>query len=659
MFLKLNILLIFIISFHNSAGISNDFIDQDNYDFDYSDENLQFKKSAPLTKQGQLPNQCPSRSTGGVKSVSNGMFQNLIHQECELGSPSLWPEDYGPTAFNNPTALNNFDFVIVGAGSAGSTLANRLSERSDWNILLLEAGGDPPIESQIPAFYPFVMNTSYTHNHFGTKSPKAGNGFKNGPYVASGKMLGGTSSVNVMLYVRGVPEDYNEWNVTGWSFNDVLPYFKKSEDNKDFPSNKYHGTNGPLSVKYFGSTPEISTVIFSGINEIGYKKLDDFNQDQHIGFVESQGTLINSERCSTARAFLSPIKNRPNLKIIKNARATHLIMNNLKVDGIKFLLRGRSMKVRARKEVILSAGAFESPKILMLSGIGKSVDLKPLNIKQELDLPVGYNLQDHVISLLNFNFLKSAPPTDKISNYFDSLYAYLNTRTGPFSGVGCFNILGFINTDNKTSNVPNIEYMHFCFLKEQNNVDRILPNLGFDDQILSTVYKTIKEAPMLSAAPILLKPKSRGTVKPRSRNIFDNPIINFNYFDHNDDLIAMVKGIKEYRKLLNTLSFKQIEISDVRMSFPECDKLAFDTNSYWLCYLKYMSSSASHPVGTCKMGEKSDSSAVVTPELKVKGIKGLRVIDASIMPSIIRGHTNAPTIMIAEKGADLIKNEYK
>ena len=502
------------------------------------------------------------------------------------------------------------------------------------------------------------MNTSYTYNYFANKTPKASNAYKYGPLIPSGKMIGGSSSVNAMLYLRGVPEDYNDWNVTGWSFKDVLPYFKKSEGNKNFAANDYHGTKGPLSVEYYGSTPELSAAIFGAVNELGYKKLDDFNQDQHIGLFQSQGTLINSERCSSARAFLSPIKTRPNLKVIKNARATHLIMNNLKVDGIKFLLRGRSMKVRARKEVILSAGAFESPKILMLSGIGKSEDLKAIKIKQELDLPVGYNLQDHMMTTLHFNFLKSNPPTDKITDSFDALYSYLNTRTGPYSGVGCLNTIGFINTDDKTSNVPNTEYLHMCFIKQQSIMTQIYQNFGYNDDVLHILNKANQEAPVLSVAPILLKPKSRGTLKPRSRNIFDNPIINFNYFGDDDDLVTMIKSIKEYRKLLRTATYKQLEMTDIRMPFPECDKFTYDSDDYWRCYLKYMSTTIYHAVGTCKMGEESDSSAVVTPELKVKGIKGLRVIDASIMPSVIRGHTNAPTIMIAEKGADMIKSEY-
>lgn len=502
------------------------------------------------------------------------------------------------------------------------------------------------------------MNTSYTYNYHASKTPKAGNGYKYGSFIPSGKMLGGSSSVNAMLYLRGVPEDYNEWNVTGWSFKDVLPYFKKSENNKNFATNQYHGTNGPLSVENYGSTAIISEQIFKGINEIGYKKLDDYNQDQHNGFLLSQGTLKNSERCSSARAFLSPIKNRPNLKVIKNARATHLIMNNLKVDGIKFLLRDRSMKVRVRKEVILSAGTFESPKILMLSGIGKNEDLKPLTIKQELDLPVGYNLQDHLMTNMPFSFLKSTPPTDTETDSHDALYSYLTKRTGAFSGVGCLNIVGFINTDDKTSNVPNIEYIHSCFLKKQKVFNQIYESFGFNDYVIHHLSKANDDAPLFSVAPILLKPKSKGTLKPRSRNIFDNPIINFNYFDVDDDLVTMIKSIREYRKLLNTTGYKQLEITDVRIPFPECDKFTFDSNNYWRCYLKYMSTTIYHGVGTCKMGDESDTSAVVTPELKVKGIKGLRVIDASVMPSVIRGHTNAPTIMIAEKGSDLIKKEY-
>jgi len=490
------------------------------------------------------------------------------------------------------------------------------------------------------------------------KTAKASNGYKLGPYYPTGKMLGGTSSVNAMLYVRGTPEDFNQWNLTGWTFNDVLPYFKKSEGNKVFSTSKYHNSNGPLSIENYGSTDSISSGILDGIKELGYKELNDFHQDEHIGFFKAQGTLINSERCGTARAFLSSVRDRPNLKVMKYARVTSLIINNSRVEGVKFLLKGRTMKVLARKEVILSAGSFESPKILMLSGIGRKEDLAPSRIQQVADLPVGYNLQDHLITFQYFNYVKSSAKIDELSKNYNSMNSYLTQRSGLYTGIGCSDILGFINTDDKKTKIPNIEYIHMCFSKQMIEFKEFIQNLGYNDHVMSQLITANEISPLFFTLSVLLMPKSRGTIKLRSPSIYDNPIINLNFFDDDDDLITMIKSIREYRKLLNTKSFKKHKITETRVRFPECDAFSFDSDNYWRCYLKYISSAVYHPVGTCKMGYESDPTTVVTPNLKVKGISGLRVIDASIMPTNIRGHTNAPTIMIAEKGADIIKSEY-
>ncbi|XP_070506800.1 glucose dehydrogenase [FAD, quinone]-like [Chironomus tepperi] len=655
MLIKLTFLVIVLNILQNTAEIVNEY---DNDELNKLDETSFVDFGPSLSKSGRIQHECLLRSTGSTNNIINGMYQNLVRNECALSSPSLWPADIGPAVFKQTQRLDNFDFIIVGAGSAGSILANRLSERSDWNVLLIEAGGDPPMESQIPYFFSTTWNTSVSYSYFGTKTSKASNGYKHGPYYPTGKMLGGTSSVNAMLYVRGVPEDYNNWNLTGWTFNDVLPYFKKSEGNKVFSSGKYHNINGPLSVENYGSTDPISSGIYEGIKELGYKKLDDYHQDEQIGFINSQGTLINAERCSTARAFLSTVRDRPNLKVLKYARVTRLIINNSKVEGVKFLLKGRSMDAFARKEVILSAGSFESPKILMLSGIGRKEDLAPSRINQVVDLPVGYNLQEHLITFQYFNYLKSSSSTDEITNYFNAMNSYLTQRSGIYTGIGCSNVLGFINVNDKKSKIPNIEYIHMCFSKQMIGFKEFIQNLGYNDHVMNQLIKANEIAPLFFTLSVLLMPKSRGTIKLRSRSIYDNPIINLNFFDDDDDLVTMVKSIREYRKLLNTTSFKKHEITETRVKFPECDVFPFDSDNYWRCYLKYMSSAIYHPVGTCKMGKESDPTTVVTPNLKVKGISGLRVIDASIMPTNIRGHTNAPTMMIAEKGADIIKSEY-
>lgn len=474
-------------------------------------------------------------------------------------------------------------------------------------------------------------------------------------------MLGGSSGVNAMIYSRGIKDDYDNWNVTGWRYDDVLPYFLKSEGNKKRSNGKFHNTDGPLSVDDFPNEEIIKKGVLGGAAELGYEILQDMNEEVHNGFVLAQGTIKNGERFSAAKAYLTPIINRPNLKVIKNGLVTSLIINdnNKQVEGVNFELKGRNFKARARKEVILSAGTFESPKILMLSGVGRSNDLKPFNIPQIIDLPVGYNLQDHVHTTLNFKFLKSLAPDDSFSDASDAMYSYLTKRSGTLSTIGCFNLLGFINTKNlKAKSNPDIEFLHECFPKKMINFNKTMETLGLSDNIISQLVSADQEAAILGSSATLLLPKSRGTIKLKSRNIRDHPKINLGYFDVDEDMQTIIRALREYRKLLQTKSFNGFEIEELRYQLSDCDVLKFDSDEYWRCYISYFSTTMYHAVGSCKCGELSDTTTVVLPNLQVKGMERLRIVDASIMPNIISGHTNSVVMMIAEKASDLIKAEW-
>lgn len=406
-----------------------------------------------------------------------------------------------------------------------------------------------------------------------------------------------------MIYTRGVKDDFDNWKVNGWKFDDVLPYFLKSEGNKKKPKGIYHSTDGPLSVDDFSNDEIIKKGVLGGAAELGYNILDDMNADTHGGFVNSQGNVVNGQRCSAAKAYLTPIKNRPNLKVIKNALVTSLIINNKRVEGVNFRIgrRRRNLRAYAKKETILSAGAFESPKILLLSGIGREVDLKPFNIPQIVDLPVGYNLQDHVTSVLNFKFLKSLAQDDTFSDTSDNMYSYLTKRKGIFTSTGCTNLLGFVNTKDKTkTNNPDIEFLHTCFPKKMIGFQKLLEDFGMSDNTIQQLVAANQDAPILGASPIVLLPKSRGTVKLKSRDIADHPQINPAYFDDDDDMQTMIRGIREYRKLLRTKSFAGFEIEELRYRLPDCDVFTFDTDDYWRCYVSFFSTTMYHPVGTCK-----------------------------------------------------------
>nr|XP_012217942.1 PREDICTED: glucose dehydrogenase [FAD, quinone] [Linepithema humile] len=561
-----------------------------------------------------------------------------------------------------------YDFIVIGGGSSGAVVASRLSEVSDWNVLLLEAGPDENEITDVPSLAAYLQLTKLDWKYKTEPTGKACLAMKGGRCNwPRGKVLGGSSVLNYMLYVRGNRHDYDHWESlgnTGWGYEQILYYFKKSEDNRNpyLQKSPYHATGGYLTVQESPwKTPLVVAFVQAGV-EIGYENRD-INGERQTGFMISQGTIRRGSRCSTAKAFLRPVRLRTNIHTAMNSHVTRIVIDPLtmRAIGVEFVRDGRRQIVRARKEVILSAGAINSPQILMLSGIGPKEHLQHIGIPVVRDLQVGNNLQDHV-GMGGLTFLIDKPVAivqDRFQATPMMMHYVINGR-GPMTTLGGVEGYAFINTKyaNRSVDYPDVQFhMAPASINSDAGV-QVRKVLGLTDEVYNTVYRPITNRDTWTIMPLLLRPKSRGTIRLRSSNPFHSPIINANYFSDPMDIAILVDGAKLAIKVSEAKVFKQFGSRLHRIKVPGCKHLKFGSDAYWECHIRHISMTIYHPVGTAKMGPSTDPTAVVDPRLRVYGVTGLRVIDASIMPTICSGNTNAPVIMIAEKGSDLIKQDW-
>jgi choline dehydrogenase len=539
---------------------------------------------------------------------------------------------------NTTRDAGTFDYIITGAGSAGCVLAARLSESGRHRVLLLEAGGkDRSPWIHIPMGYPRL----YTHpaiNWRYESEPESGLNMRR-VYHPRGKVLGGTSAINGMIYMRGNHADYDDWRqmgCEGWSFESVLPYFKKAE-NQARGADDYHGVGGPLGVSDQPDRSELMEAVIAAGVQAGLPRNDDFNGARQEGVGYYQSTIARSRRASAAVAYLHPTRGRKNLTVATHAHATRILVEEGRATGVEFRTPQGMQVARARNEVIVSGGVFNSPQLLQLSGIGPADVLAKAGVPLVRELPgVGVNLQDHFINQLLFRCAKPVTMNALAGSFWRQAIACIQyglTRAGPMAANGIC-VGAFARSDARLER-PDIQInMRAWSIKERTKTSFIMhPFHGFT---LSAVH---------------LKPDARGTVHIKSANPFDYPEIHLNFLRTAHDVQAMTAGMRLVRKISQQPALAPYVAEEIAPG------PTVNTDAELEADARERANSNLHPVGTCRMGRGVE--AVVDPRLRVHGIAKLRVVDASVMPSIVAGNTNAPVIMIAEKASDMILEDAK
>ncbi|XP_044749415.1 glucose dehydrogenase [FAD, quinone]-like [Coccinella septempunctata] len=549
-----------------------------------------------------------------------------------------------------------FDFIIVGGGSAGSAIANRLSEIEEWKILLLEAGDVNDDFTDIPYFFEPALNSDRNWGYFTIPQRNACLGRINNqcPY-AQGKILGGSGTMSGLVYSRGIKRDFDKWSsqgIPGWTWDDVLPYYKKIEN---YESQKidlnYRGFGGPLNVAYVKPSNPIHQAIIDAHGQIGIKFLEDYNAKRISGISFTQHNTQRGRRVSGANNYVKTAWNRINFNVTLKAFATKILINDetKTAYGVEFVKNNKKYIARARKEVISSAGSINSPQLLMLSGIGPKSDLERLGIRVIQNLPVGRHTKDH-IGFQNFYFKSNH--VEPLLSTEQLVKQYLDGE-GFYTAPTNYRLTSYYNSRNSSSPYPNIE-VEFSFPKP---LSTGYPGWSTFKKTISNFTDKVKQSSTFSLELFFLHPKSSGTLKLKSANPKDFPLIDSNIFDDAEDLEDIYRGVEVSLSLLDTPVGKSLNLT-LELDIPECSREIYRSKKFWFCVLRHFVGPALHLSSSTKMGNSNDPLAVVNHELKVYGIKGLRVADVGVVPGTVTGHINAQAFLIGERAADMIKKQY-
>ncbi|XP_072748068.1 glucose dehydrogenase [FAD, quinone] isoform X2 [Anoplolepis gracilipes] len=600
--------------------------------------------SSPFTSGLTLMDVCYGGSTNLFLNLLSMLttYSTVINGVCERITP-----------IDKPTLT--YDFIVVGGGAAGPVVASRLSENANWSVLLVEAGPDEPAGTQIPSNLLLYLGTDLDWKYKTTNESHACLSTNGSCSWPRGKNLGGCTSHHGMMYHRGHEADYTKWyqmGNSGWAWSDVLPFFLKSENNQEVQTGRvdknYHGTSGPMIVERFPWQPQFAWDVMHAAKQVRLGVTEDFVGPNPIGFTVAQTISKNGVRLSSPRAYLWPHRNRPNLHIALNATATKVntkkVGSTVTATGIDLFMNNQHYTVNAKKEVILSAGTINSAQLLLLSGIGPKSVLDSVKISQVLDLPgVGENLHNHQSYGVDFNIDHKAIKELNI----ESATQYLFDQTGPMSATGLAQLSGILASNLTTPDDPDIQIFFAGFQAVCDTGDRIPDLVPYNNKI--TVRFT----------SVNVQPRSRGRITLASGNSSTHPIIWSNDLAEPADRQIIYQGIQKILKLTKAKALRKYRLKAIDDTAPQCKQYTKGSYAYWDCQMQYNTRPENHQSGTCKMGPSTDPMAVVDPSLKVHGINGLRVADASIMPQVVSGNPVAPIVMIGERCADFIKNDYK
>lgn len=593
------------------------------------------------------PLQCTSPFLGGpqltdVCSASNGELFLALLNFFVATSPVIGEPCQRVHSSRIPDL--SYDFIVVGGGAAGAVVAGRLSEVSNWKVLLLEAGPDEPAGAEIPSNLQLYLGGDLDWKYYTTNESHACLSTGGSCYWPRGKNLGGTTLHHGMAYHRGHRKDYERWvqqGAFGWSWDEVMPYYLKSENNTELSrvGTKYHRSGGLMNVERFPYQPPFAWKILKAAEEAGFGVSEDLSGDRINGFTVAQTISRNGVRLSSARAFITPFENRSNLHVIVNATVTKVRTLNKRATGVNVLINGRRRIIFARREVILSAGSVNTPQLLMLSGIGPKEHLRSLGIPVVVDLPgVGENLHNHQSFGMDFSLNEDFYPTFNQTN----VDQYLYNQTGPLSSTGLAQVTGIWHSNLTTPDDPDIQiffagYQAICKPKLK------IADLSAHD----------KQAVRMSALNV--QPTSKGRITLNSKDPLDPPVIWSNDLATEHDRSVMIQAIRVVQKLVNTTVMRDLGVEFQKIELKQCDEFVEDSDDYWNCVIQYNTRAENHQTGTAKMGPSYDPMAVVSPRLKVHGIRGLRVADASVQPQVISGNPVASVNMVGERAADFIK----